>query len=80
VWGPRPFGLGFIGAPIATSISFNLMSICSIAYGVFFAPRTAWAPISSRAFTKIPVIMRLGLAGVCQIGAEWWSWELAGCA
>lgn len=23
--------------------------------------------------------MRLGLAGVCQVGSEWWSWELIGC-
>ncbi|THG97308.1 hypothetical protein EW026_g4664 [Hermanssonia centrifuga] len=34
VWGPKPIRLGFIGAPIATSISFNLISLCSIIYGV----------------------------------------------
>ena len=79
VWGPKPFGLGFIGAPIATAISFNLISVCSILYGVLLVPRTAWAPISSKAFTKIPVVIRLGIAGVCQIGSEWWSWELIGC-
>ena len=79
MWGPKPFGLGFIGAPIATAISFNLISICSIVYGLFFVPRTAWAPLSHKAFTNIPVILRLGLAGVCQIGSEWWSWELVAC-
>src|SRR5258708_23467704 len=39
-WGPEPIALGFIGAPLATAISFNSMAISSIAYGIFFVPRT----------------------------------------
>ncbi|KAJ8454961.1 hypothetical protein ONZ51_g12723 [Trametes cubensis] len=80
VWGPEPFRLGFIGAPIATAISFNLISIMSIIYGVFFVPRTAWHPLSMRCFTSLGVLVQLGLSGVGQVASEWWSWELVGLA
>ena len=80
VWGPQPFRLGFIGAPIATAISFNLISIMSIIYGVFFVPKTAWHPLSMRCFTSLGVLVQLGLSGVGQVASEWWSWELVGLA
>ncbi|ETW75964.1 multidrug flippase [Heterobasidion irregulare TC 32-1] len=78
VWGPKPISLGFIGAPIATAISFNLVSLVSIAYGVWFVPRTAWHPLSRRSFTNLGLLVQLGLAGVGQTASEWWSWELIG--
>ncbi|QRV82105.1 MATE efflux family protein [Ceratobasidium sp. AG-Ba] len=80
VWGPECVRLGFIGAPIASSISMTFMSCLYIAYGIFFVPRTAWHPISSRAFTDMPKIFRLGLSGVGQTAAEWWSWEFISLA
>lgn len=80
VWGPKPIALGFIGAPIATAISFNLVSLVSIAYGVWFVPRTAWHPLSRRSFTNLGLLVQLGLAGVGQTASEWWSWELIGLA
>ncbi|THH31443.1 hypothetical protein EUX98_g2769 [Antrodiella citrinella] len=80
VWGPDSVRLGFIGAPIATAISFNLISIASIIYGVFYVPKTAWHPISRRMFTSLGVLVQLGLAGVGQTASEWWSWELVGLA
>jgi MATE family multidrug resistance protein len=76
VWGPEPIRLGFIGAPLATAISFNLVSILSVIYGAFFVPKTAWHPISSRMFTGMDVLLPLGVGGVGQIASEWWAWEL----
>ncbi|PPQ68446.1 hypothetical protein CVT26_006033 [Gymnopilus dilepis] len=76
VWGPKPFGLGFIGAPLATAISFNLISFSSIIYGIFFTPHTAWHPISRRMLTGLGVLVNLGLSGVGQTASEWWAWEL----
>ena len=78
MWGPDPIRLGFIGAPIATAISFNLISLCSVIYGVWYVPRTAWHPLSRRCFTSLGVLVQLGLAGVGQTASEWWSWELIG--
>ncbi|ESK88255.1 multidrug oligosaccharidyl-lipid polysaccharide flippase [Moniliophthora roreri MCA 2997] len=80
VWGPEPIRLGFIGAPIATAISFNLISLMTIIYGVFFAPKTAWCPISRRSFTSLGTLVHLGLGGVGQTATEWWAWELVGLA
>ncbi|TFK47550.1 MATE efflux family protein [Heliocybe sulcata] len=80
VWGPKPFSLGYIGAPIATAISFNLISIASVAYGIFFVPRTAWHPITRRSFTSLGILVQLGLSGAAQVCSEWWSWELVGLA
>ncbi|RPD65257.1 MATE efflux family protein [Lentinus tigrinus ALCF2SS1-7] len=80
VWGPEPIRLGFIGAPIATAVSFNLIAIMSVIYGVFFVPKTAWHPLSMRCFTSLGVLVQLGLSGVGQVASEWWSWELVGLA
>lgn len=80
VWGPEKVRLGFIGAPIATAISFNLVALISIFYGVFYVPRTAWYPLSSRMFTSLGVLVQLGLAGVGQTATEWWAWELVALA
>ncbi|KAF8079284.1 mate-domain-containing protein [Lyophyllum atratum] len=80
VWGPPSTRLGFIGAPIATSISFTLTSILSIVYGVYFAPRIAWHPISSKMFTNLGPLARLGLSGIGQMASEWWAWELIALA
>ncbi|KDR72491.1 hypothetical protein GALMADRAFT_252589 [Galerina marginata CBS 339.88] len=80
VWGPKPIRLGFIGAPIATAISFNLISLMSIFYGIFYVPHTAWYPLSRRMFTGLGVLVQLGLSGVGQTASEWWAWELVALA
>ncbi|KAL5478917.1 ERC1_2 [Sanghuangporus weigelae] len=80
VWGPESIRLGFIGAPIASAISFNLISLFSILYGTFWVPKTAWYPLSRRMFTSLGILVQLGLAGIGQIASEWWSWELIGLA
>ncbi|KAK0239041.1 MATE efflux family protein [Armillaria nabsnona] len=80
VWGPEPIRLGFIGAPISTAISFNLVALLSTLYGVFFVPKTAWHPICRRSFTSLGVLVNLGLGGVGQTASEWWAWELIGLA
>ncbi|KIY65757.1 MATE efflux family protein [Cylindrobasidium torrendii FP15055 ss-10] len=78
VWGPDAIRLGFIGAPIATAISFNLVSILSICYGLFYTAPTAWHPLSHRMVTSLPILVKLGLGGVGQVASEWWAWELVG--
>ena len=78
VWGPEPIKLGFIGAPIASAISFNLIALFSLVYGIFWVPKTAWHPLSKRMFTNLGILVQLGIAGVGQVASEWWSWELVG--
>ncbi|KAF9041212.1 multidrug/Oligosaccharidyl-lipid/Polysaccharide flippase [Panaeolus papilionaceus] len=82
VWGPEPIRLGFIGAPLATAFSFNLISVLSLIYGLFFAPTTAWHPLSRRMFEPSGLLtcVKLGLSGVGQTASEWWAWELIALA
>ncbi|QRV78532.1 MATE efflux family protein [Ceratobasidium sp. AG-Ba] len=78
VWGPPSFRLGFIGAPIASSLSFTLMAIISVIYAYFFVSRTAWHPIGQQSFQNLGKLFKLGLSGTGQIASEWWSWEFIG--
>jgi MATE family multidrug resistance protein len=64
VWGPEPFRLGYKGAPISTAISFNLISVLTLAYGMLYSPPEAWHPPSSKSFKSLGFLMQLGLAGV----------------
>ncbi|ELU44319.1 multidrug/Oligosaccharidyl-lipid/Polysaccharide flippase [Rhizoctonia solani AG-1 IA] len=72
--------LRFVGAPLATAISFNLIAVCSVVYGLLYTPGTAWHPIGRRSFRSLGTLVQLGLAGTGQIASEWWSWELVGLA
>ncbi|KIJ61489.1 hypothetical protein HYDPIDRAFT_169720 [Hydnomerulius pinastri MD-312] len=76
----HPLGLSFPGAPLATALSFNLVSVSSLIYAYFFVPRTAWTPLSAEVWKGWGVLARLGVAGVGQTASEWWSWELVGLA
>ncbi|KAG6883842.1 hypothetical protein C0993_003467 [Termitomyces sp. T159_Od127] len=80
VWGPRSVRLGFIGAPIATAISYYIISFASYFYGRYLVPRTAWYPLSIRMFNDLGILIRLGLSGVAQVTSGWWAWELAALA
>ncbi|KAG8848641.1 hypothetical protein FRB96_001048 [Tulasnella sp. 330] len=88
VWGPGPFSslrLGFHGAPIATSITFNIMSLFYIYHLLSFSPTEPWFKLHDRKAVMevlsgeaLVVLVRLGVAGVGQTASEWWSWELVG--
>ncbi|KAI6025992.1 MATE efflux family protein [Pisolithus marmoratus] len=78
VWGPEPFRLGFIGAPIAASISYNVVAVAFVVYGALFVPRTAWHPITVRAFSNLGYLAKLSIGGIGQLASSWWSWELVG--
>ncbi|KAJ1305222.1 hypothetical protein OPQ81_000251 [Rhizoctonia solani] len=78
VWGPPSFRLGFIGAPIASSISFNLSAVIYVGYAYLFVSRKAWHPIGRQSFQGLGTLYRLGLSGTGQIASEWWSWEFLG--
>ncbi|CAE6457618.1 unnamed protein product [Rhizoctonia solani] len=80
VWGPGPVNIGFIGAPIASSLAFNLMAVVSLVYARWFIPDTALHPINRQSFQEIGKLFRLGISGVGQIASEWWSWEFVALA
>ncbi|KAJ7311005.1 mate-domain-containing protein [Mycena albidolilacea] len=67
VFGPEPIRLGYIGAPIATAgmnLSFNMVSLLSVGYGVVLNRKNAWHPVCWRSFQNLGILFRLGMAGV----------------
>jgi hypothetical protein len=64
VWGPPAIRLGFIGAPISTAISFNVIALATATYIMFFDPRKAWHPLTRSIFQNLGILVRLGAAGV----------------
>ncbi|KAJ3759774.1 multidrug/Oligosaccharidyl-lipid/Polysaccharide flippase [Lentinula raphanica] len=82
VWGPPSTRLGFIGAPLATSISYYLLSLSYIVYGVFWVDRKAWYPLTIDnlqgvfGWRNLGFLFKLGLAGVGQTVSEWWAWDI----
>ncbi|KAJ7826290.1 mate-domain-containing protein [Mycena olivaceomarginata] len=83
VFGPEPIRLGYIGAPIATAVSFNMVSLLSVGYGVVFLPewnrlneKSAWHPVCWRSFQNLGILFHFGMAGVAQTASEWWAWGI----
>jgi MATE family multidrug resistance protein len=72
--------LGFIGAPLSTLISINIMFIVLLVYAILRAPRKAWGGVSWACVQDLTLNVKLGLAGVGMVGSEWWSWEIVGLA
>ena len=73
--------LGFVGAPIASCISINLMFITMFLYSIFCAPRDAWGGWTpADLLSGFGLNIKLGLAGIGMVGSEWWSWEIVGLA
>ncbi|KAG6812521.1 hypothetical protein H0H92_002412 [Tricholoma furcatifolium] len=80
VWGPDPIRIGFIGAPIASSLSTWLISLVAFIHGAYLVPKTAWHPLSMSMFSNLGLLVRLGLSGIAQMASEWWAWELVALA
>ncbi|TPX38230.1 hypothetical protein SmJEL517_g00011 [Synchytrium microbalum] len=79
VWHPS-CALGFIGAPIATSITYWLMLFLLILYVVFVDGSEAWGGFSRKAFTNWASFLALAVPGVLMVGTEWWAFELVAMA
>ncbi|RKP39743.1 mate-domain-containing protein [Dimargaris cristalligena] len=71
----EPIALGFIGAPLATSLSYWLMFILLVLYTAYVDGYQAWGGWSRQGFRKLGQFMQLGLPGVLMICAEWWAFE-----
>ncbi|KAJ1982581.1 ethionine resistance protein [Dimargaris xerosporica] len=71
----EPVALGFIGAPIATSISYWLIFILIVLYTLFVDGYQAWGGFSRRAFDHLGQFMRLGIPGAIMVCSEWWAFE-----
>lgn len=76
VWHPV-YGLGFIGAPIAVSITYWLTSLLMLFYVVFIDGKQCWNGINfSKSFSNWKPMLALALPGVVMVEAEYLAFEL----
>ncbi|KAF9089402.1 hypothetical protein BGX23_006725 [Mortierella sp. AD031] len=79
VWS-KYVGLGYIGAPIATSISYWNMLILLLLYIRFVDGKQGWGGWSRDAFTGWPMFLKLAIPGVMMVCTEWWAFEVVSLA
>ncbi|ODV62243.1 uncharacterized protein ASCRUDRAFT_32293, partial [Ascoidea rubescens DSM 1968] len=75
VWHSK-FGLGYIGAPIATVINFWLMFILLILYIIFIDGKLCWDGFTLKAFQNWDTLLNFAIPGVIMLEAENLSYEV----
>ena len=76
----EPFRLGFIGAPLATSISYWLMLILLLLYIYFIDGHKAWGGWTRECLRDWWPFLRLAVPGIFMVCSEWWAFELVALA
>ncbi|KAI9770523.1 MAG: hypothetical protein M1840_003113 [Geoglossum simile] len=70
------FGWGFIGAPIAVSITDTLLPLCLLVYVRFVNGMACWDGFTTRAFLNWGPMIRLALPGLVMVEAEFLAFEI----
>ncbi|KAJ3015772.1 hypothetical protein HKX48_004395 [Thoreauomyces humboldtii] len=81
VW--SPIGLGVIGAPIATSITYWFLPILTGLYIKFIGGGSAWGGWDWSEALDMRLIwefIKLGVPSVLMMCSEWWAFEIAALA
>src|SRR2546423_14623642 len=68
----EPMALGFIGAPIATTITNWLIMIFSILYIKYIDGMEGWGGWSSESLQDWMPMIRLAIPGILTSLADWW--------
>jgi len=79
VWN-KYIGIGYIGAPIATSISYWLMLILLLFYIRFVDGYQGWGGWTRDSLTGWPAFLKLAIPGVAMVCSEWWAFEVVSLA
>lgn len=69
-------GMGLLGAPFATGISYWLSVLLMLAYTRFVAGSECWGGFDRKCFHNIGTFARIAALGVVHVGTEWWAFEI----
>ena len=69
-------GMGLLGAPLATGISYWLSFILLCLYARFVAGSECWGGWSRACLRNTFTFARLAFLGVIHVGTEWWAFEI----
>ncbi|KAF2459062.1 multidrug and toxin extrusion protein [Lineolata rhizophorae] len=70
------FNLGFVGAPIAVTITENLLPLCLFLYVRFVDGMQCWGGFERRAFKNWGPMIKLALPGLVMVLAEFLAFEI----
>ncbi|KAG0219052.1 hypothetical protein BGX31_011421, partial [Mortierella sp. GBA43] len=79
VWN-KYVGIGFMGAPIATSIAYWIMLILLVAYIRFADGHQGWGGWTWEALTGWHAFLKLAIPGVLMVCTEWWAFAVVSLA
>jgi MATE family multidrug resistance protein len=68
--------LGFIGAPLATALTYWVMFILSALYVTFVNGYQAWGGWSKKSLSGWGPFFKMGLSSVIMTCSEWWAFEV----
>lgn len=77
VWDER-YGIGFIGAPIATVINFWIMAVLLVLYAIFVDGSKCWYGFCSpkELFTRWKQLSHLAIPGIVMLISEYLAYEI----
>ncbi|KAF2233229.1 MATE efflux family protein-like protein subfamily [Viridothelium virens] len=75
-------GIGLLGAPIATGISYWLSFILLVLYSRFVTGWQCWGGWTRATFqwSSMRTFARLSVLGIIHVGTEWWAFEIVALA
>jgi MATE family multidrug resistance protein len=68
--------IGFIGAPLATVLSYWIMFILGLMYAVFINGYQAWGGWSRGSLNGWGSFMKMGMSSIIMTCSEWWAFEI----
>lgn len=69
-------GMGLLGAPLATGMSYWLSFFLLLLYARFVAGWECWGGFNRQAFHHLGSFARIAAMGIIQVGTEWWAFEI----
>ncbi|KAF2158095.1 mate family transporter [Myriangium duriaei CBS 260.36] len=70
------FGIGLLGAPIATGISYWCSFLLLVAYARFVDGGQCWGGWSKKCLRNLGTFSWLAFLGFVHVGTEWWAFEI----
>ena len=71
-----PLGIGLLGAPLATGISYWLSFLGLALYAAYVRGHESWGGWSRACLHNMGTFARLALLGIVHVGTEWWAFEI----
>ncbi|KAH6988345.1 putative MATE efflux family protein subfamily [Ilyonectria destructans] len=70
------FGIGLMGAPLATGVCYWLSFLTLVLYAKFFRGHECWGGWTWACLRNLGIFARIAALGIIQLGTEFWAFEI----